>query len=225
VHRAGRIAAIVIAAIALVMALMQIFLPRIAASMISSKLRRYGHVQSVSVSAWPALELLWGSADSVNVKARDLALDTNQAAKLLWEGRNASRVDMTASSVRLGPLRVTAVRLRKRGDAVSARAQASAADVSAALPPGLTVALLRSEGGRVEVRASGALFGVSASVDAVAGAQEGRLVARPLGLLLGGFQLTLFSDPHVYVQGVGAEALASSSEPPGYELQLRGRLR
>ena len=54
------------------------------------------------------------------------------------------------------------------------------------------------------MRASGGLFGVKASVDAVAGASEGKLVVHPLGLLLDGLQLTLFSDPHVYVEGVGA---------------------
>jgi LmeA-like phospholipid-binding len=225
VHRAGRIAAIVIAASVLVLALMQVFLPRIAASTIGSKLRRYGHIESVSVSAWPALELLWGSADSVNVKARDLALSTGQAAKLLWEGRGASRVDMTASSVRLGPLRVTDVALRKRGDALSARSRASAADVRAALPGGMGVTLVRSESGQVEVRATGGLFGVGASVDAVAGAQEGSLVVRPVGLLFAGLQLTLFADPHVHVQGVDAEALAGTSESPAYELQISARLR
>jgi LmeA-like phospholipid-binding len=225
VRRAGRITAIVIAAVALVLALMQVFLPRIAASTISSKLRRYGHVQSVSVSAWPAIELLWGSADSVSIKARDLALSTSQAAKMVWEGRGASRVDMTASSVRIGPLRVTDVAMRKRGDALHARAQASAADVRGALPPGVSVALVRSEAGQVEVRASGGLFGVSASVEAVAGAQEGRLVARPAGLLFGGFQLTLFADPHVAVQGVGAESLGGASEPQAYVLEISARLR
>jgi LmeA-like phospholipid-binding len=225
VSRAGRIAATVIAAIVLVMALMQVLLPSIAASTISSKLRRYGHVTSVSVSAWPAFELLWGSADSVHVKARDLALSTKQAAKLLWEGRGASRVDMTSSSARIGPLRVTDVTMRKRGDGLSAQARASAADVSAALPPGLSVALVRSEGGSVEVRASGALFGASASVDAVAGPVEGRLVARPLGLLLGALQLTLFADPHVNIRGVGAQAVGSGSEPSGYELEISARLR
>jgi hypothetical protein len=225
VHRAGRIAAIVIAASVLVLALMQVFLPGLAASTIRSKLRRYGHVESVSVSAWPALELLWGSADSVSVKARDLAVSTGQAAKLLWEGRGASRVDMTASIVRLGPLRVSDASLRKRGDALSAQARASAADVSAALPAGVSLTLVRSEGGQVEVRATGGLFGVGASVDAVAGAQEGHLVARPVGLLFGGLQLTLFADPHVYVQGVAAQALAGTSESPAYELQISARLR
>ena len=53
----------------LLLVLAQLLLPRIAASRISSRVGRYGTVQSVSVSAWPAVELLWGHADSVRVKA------------------------------------------------------------------------------------------------------------------------------------------------------------
>jgi hypothetical protein len=214
----------VIVAIAVLLALSQIFLPKIAAATISSRLRRYGRVEQVSVSAWPALKLLWGEADSVTVRARDLSLRTQQAAKLLWEGRGANRIEMTAASVRLGPLRVTAVTLRKRDASLSAAAMASAEDVRAALPAGLSVALVRSEAGSVEVRASGGLFGVAASVDAVASPQEGRLVARPLGLLLSGFQLTLFADPHVYVESVSAIAVGAG-EAPHYELGITARLR
>ncbi len=46
---------------------------------------------------------------------------------------------------------------------------------------------------------SGGLFGVGASVDAVAQAEEGKLVARPTGLL-GALKLTLFESPSVYVE-------------------------
>ena len=87
----------------------------------------------------------------------------------------------------------------------------------------MSVTLVRSEGGNVEVRASGGLCGVSASIDAVAGPKEGRLVARPLALLLSGLQLTLFADPHVYVEGVAASPLAG--EAGGYALQMGARLR
>ena len=38
----------------LVLALAQVLLPRIAASRISSRVGRYGSVESVSVRAWPA---------------------------------------------------------------------------------------------------------------------------------------------------------------------------
>ena len=51
---------------------------------------------------------------------------------------------------------------------LTAQALASEADVKAALPAGFGVQLLRSEGGEVEVQATGALFGVGASVNAVA---------------------------------------------------------
>ena len=58
--KAGRIAAGLAGAIALVLVLAQLLLPGIAASRISSRVGKYGTVESVSVSAWPAIELLWG---------------------------------------------------------------------------------------------------------------------------------------------------------------------
>ncbi len=212
-------------AIALALAAAQVVLPGVAASTVSSRVRRYGSVQSVSVTAWPAVKLLWGDADSVRVRALSLRLSPQQAAGLVWEGRGTSSIVMTAAHVQLGPLRLSGVSLHKRGDALTAQASTSAADVGAALPPGISVALLRSEAGSVEVRASGGLFGLSASLVAVAEAREGRLIARPLGLLLGGFQLTLFASAHVYVEGIGASTVNSPGEAPGYRLQMSARLR
>src|ERR1019366_6227068 len=77
-----------------------VLLPRIAASVISSRVGRYGKVNSVSVSAWPAVKLLWGSADSVKVRAQSLTLEPGQAAKLLWEARSTTRVDASVQRVR-----------------------------------------------------------------------------------------------------------------------------
>jgi len=207
----------------LTLLLVQVFLPRIAASRISSRVARYGTVQSVSVSAWPAVKLLWGSADSVRVRAGSLALSPTQAARLLWEARGAASMDVTADSVQLGSLRLEQATLSKRGSALNAAARATETDVRAALPEGFDVRLLRSRGGEVEVRASGALFGVGASVDAVALASEGRLVAHPLGFLVEALQLTLFSDPHVYVQAVGASV--DGEQPPSYRLTMSASLR
>ena len=212
-------------AIVLALALAQLLLPRIAASRISSRVRRYGTVHSVSVSAWPAVKLLWGDADTVKVNAGSLRVTPAQTAKLLWEARGAQSLDMTAESAQEGALRLTDVSLRKRGSALSAEGQATQADVTAALPPGLSVRLLKSEGGEVEVQASGGLFGIQASVDAVAGASEGKLIAHPLGFLLEGVQLTLFADPHVHVQGVGASALTGPAGTTGYRLTVTASLR
>ncbi len=209
-------------AVVLLLALAQLILPRLAASRISSRVGRYGRVQSVSVSAWPAVELLWGHVGSVRVRAGSLSLSPAQAASLLWEARGTASMDVSAESVQLGSLRLSDASLRKRGSAMSAQAVASEADVKAALPPGFGVKLLRSEGGEVEVQATGALFGVGASVNAVAGASDGKLVAHPLGFLIEALRLTLFSDPHVYVEGVGASV--QSEQPLSYRLTISASL-
>jgi hypothetical protein len=220
--RAGWIAGWLAAAVALVLVLAQVFLPRIAASRISSRLGRYGTVDSVSVKAWPAVRLLWGSMDSVRVRAGTLVLSPAQAAGLLWEARGTASMDVSADSVQLGSLRLSDANVRKRGSALTAAASTTAADVRAALPPGFDVRLLRSEGGEVEVRASGGLFGVGASLNAVALASEGTLVAHPLGLLVEGLRLTVFSNPHVYVEAVGASV--QTEQPPGYRLTMSASL-
>jgi hypothetical protein len=221
--RTARIAAWSAGGVVLLLALIQVILPRVAASRISSRVGRYGTVQSVSVSAWPAVELLWGHADSVRVKAKSVALSPAQVAALLWEARGTDHMDVSAERARVGSLRVSDAILHKRGDALSAQADVTEADAIAALPKGFSVHLLRSEGGEVEVRASGALFGVGASVNAVAAASQGDLVAHPVGFLVEGLKLTLFSDPHVYVEGVGASVLGES--PARYRLTMTARLR
>jgi hypothetical protein len=221
--RKSRLAIWLAGAVVLVLALAQLLLPRIAAGVISSRIGRYGKVHSVSVSSWPAVKLLWGSVDSVRVRAGRLAMSPAQAAKLLWEGHTTASIDATAESVQLGSLRLSDATLQKRDGALSAQASTSEADVSAALPAGIGLKLLRSEGGEVEVQASGGLFGVGASVNAVAQASQGKLIAHPVGLFVEGLRLTLFSDLHVYVEGVGASV--AGEQPLSYRLSMSARLR
>ena len=208
----------------LALVLAQLLLPGIAANRISSRLRRYGTVHSVRVSAWPAVELLWGDAHSVNVRAGEMKLTPAQTASLLWEARGAGRLQMSASSVREGSLALFDVRLSKSAGQLSAEASTTESDVRAALPPGFGVQLLRSEGGSVEVRASGRLFGIDADLDAVAEPSGGALVVHPRAFPFEALGLTLFSDPHVYVEGVGASTTSAGAQP-GYRLTMTARLR
>jgi len=207
----------------LLLVIAQVLLPRLAVSRITSRVGRYGKVLSVSVSAWPAIELLWGHVGSVHVKARSLALSPAQVASLLWEAKGTQSMDVSAERVQLGKVTVTDASLRKRGSVLSAQALISEAAIKAALPGGFGVRLLRSEGGEVEVQATGALFGVGASVNAIAGASDGKLIAHPLGFLIEGLQLMLFSEPHVYVEGVGASV--QSTQPQSYRLTMSASLR
>lgn len=220
-----RVALSLLGVLVVLLGLVQIFLPRIAASRISSRIGRYGKVTSVHVSAWPAVKLLWKDADSVTVRATRISIDPPQTDELLSEARGTSKLDLRASSAREGPLAVSDVRLTKRGRKLRASAFASAADVRAALPPGFDVQLIGSEGGRVEVRASGGLFGVGASVDAVAEAREGKLVVHPRAPLLEAFKLTLFDEPDVRLTGLAAREATGAGGEAGYELEASATLR
>jgi hypothetical protein len=211
-----------------VLGLAQIFLPKIAASRISSRLGKYGDVQNVHVSAFPAIELLWGDADSVTVRARRLNISPAQTGKLLHEARGLHDVDLSAESSRVGPLPLPLASLKKRGAKLHAQATVSPADIKAALPAGVSLQLVGSSGGKVEVRATGGLFGVGATVDAVAEAEGGKLVVRPRGFLLEALKLTLFSDPHVYVEGVAAgrgEPVNTAQNEARYVLSITASLR
>ncbi|MHB8531139.1 MAG: hypothetical protein ACYDC2_00305, partial [Solirubrobacteraceae bacterium] len=218
----ARRAAVLLAGAALtLLVLAQVALPHLAASRIRSKLGRYGSVTSAGVSAWPAVKLLWGEADAAHVQVARIALTPARAAALLWEGRGVKDLDVSAASIELGRLQLRDAILRKRGSLLSAEAHASGAAVRAALPAGVAVSLLRSGGGEVEVRVSGGLFGLGASVGAIAGPEQGRLVARPTGALLGGVRLTLFSDPHIDVSAVAAQPDGAG----GYRLRIDALLR
>src|SRR5438046_2659014 len=133
-----------------------------------------GEVVRLRRGGWPGLERLWRHADSVTVRAGHLRMSPSQTGKLLGEARGTGKIDMTAASVRVGPLILTDVSLNKRGDLASAQGQVSEANVRAALPAGVFVQLVSSEAGEVRVRVDGALFGVGASLDAVAQPRAGK---------------------------------------------------
>jgi hypothetical protein len=221
-RRAIGVAAVILGVLLLALVAAQLVLPRIAANRISSRIGRYGTVEHVTVSAWPAVKLLWGDADSAQVRVGHLALSPAQASALLWEARGVKRMDLSASSVALGSLDLEQVRLQKRGEQLSGEGSTSAVQANAALPPGVSATLLDSREGQVEVRASGGLFGVAAAVNARAEARDGQLVAHPVGFLIEGFQLTLFSDPHVHVEAVGATV--TDREPLTYGLSIQALL-
>ena len=210
-------------AIVLLLVLTQLLLPGVAARRIRSRVGRYGTVKSVSVSAWPALKVLWGDADAVTVRAGSLHLTPAQTAKALDEAGSAARVTLSAEHVQVGVAQVTEATLEKRGGVLTAEATMTRQEVKAALPEGVEVELLESAGGRVRTRVSGALFGVAATVEAIAEASDGELIVHPVGFLIEGFRLVLFAEPHVYVEGVGASEAPGPS--PGYRLTVTAQLR
>lgn len=216
------------APLVIVAVLGQILLPGLAASRARARVERYGTVHSVEVSAFPAWRLLWGSAGSVTVHAGTLTVTPQQIASLLWEARSISTLTVTAEAAVLRVpmlpqgLRVSDVRLEKRGDGLQASATMTQAQLDASLPSGFSVEPTGSGEGAVEARASGGLFGVQASLTALVRPVEGALVAEPRGLPFGGLaRVTLFSDPHLKVLAVGVRP---SGSPATYALSVRASL-
>ena len=203
--------------------LAQLVLPGIAASRLRDRLGRDGTVASVSVSALPAVKLLWGQADHLRVSFSSLHVSTRRTGELLAQTHGVTNIDLSASTVVDGPLTLSDVTLRKRGDELTAAATLSRAALGQALPAGLSAQPVASGGGQLLLRAQTNLFGFGLAADVLLSALDGALVLAPVGipLISGLVRLTVFSDPHVLVNSVGAQA-----RPDGaYLLTAQGRLR
>jgi hypothetical protein len=212
------------------LALAQVVLPPLAGKRVRERVGRYGEVREVTVSAFPAVELLWGRADSVTVTTGPLAATPAQVASSLWEARGVGSMTVISSSATLRvaglPYGVTlsGVDMRKRGETIETTATLTQKELDGALPGGFRVQPLSSVGEGVRARVSGGFFGVRASITALISPREGRLVAEPEGLPFGGLAaVTLFSDPHLKVVSIGVQP--QRPQPLTYALSLRAILR
>ncbi|MGI8557359.1 MAG: LmeA family phospholipid-binding protein [Solirubrobacteraceae bacterium] len=187
-----------------------------------SNLASHGHVATIRVSAFPAIKLLWGDADSVAVHMSDLETSTDQGGQLLGQAKGTAKLQLSIDRLSFGPLALTSVHAAKHGSQLTGTASLSESALRAALPPGFDVQPIASGGGELLLRASASLFGVGLSANAAVQAQDGSLVVQPVGVPFAGLvKLTVFSDPHVFVEGIGAQPGADG----GYALTATARLR
>ena len=195
----------------------QLVLPGIAAQALRDRFARNGKVISVEVDAFPAIELLWHEADRVEVHLASYRAKPGKLGHLLAQAAEVGTIDVTVGVFNTGLVTLREVTLRKRGDLLAARATLTDANLRAALPAGFAVKPVASGGGRLVLQ--GTALGLTA--DATLSAQDGKLVIAPDVPLIGGLlTLTLFENPHVDVQGVGASPL-----PGGFSVFASARLR
>lgn len=214
------------------LALAQLILPVIAAKVVRDRAARYGTIKSVHISAWPALGLLWGKAQSATIVAAQLTLTSAQLAELskqLWEARGVEKSTITAEEVTANlsglahGLIATNVRTVKQGSQLSGSATVTQQALDEASPSGLHVQPVASGEGQVELRATGELFGASLSVDAFVKPVGGRLVVEPRGIPFAALgTVTLLDDPHVQVESVALEE--APGQPSAYRLSYRASL-
>lgn len=195
----------------------QLVLPGIAEQQLRDRLSSSGTVEQVQVEAFPAIKLLWNDADRVVVRMRNYHSGTAHLSSLLDEAGGVGSLDASAGVLTAGLLTVHNAVLRKRGDRVSATADVTEGDLRASIPVLDSVVPVASGGGELTLRGTATLFGVTAAIDAMVQTENGGIVVTP-DLPFGGFAtLTVFSNPAVNVQAVGA-----SPTPDGFRVSASG---
>jgi hypothetical protein len=112
-----RVALVPLALIALVVVAAQLFLPGIAERRAEHRLERGGGTATVSVSALPAMRLLFGDGDSLTVRGSGLRVEPEQRGDTLDRVDGFSKVSLRLDHLTAGPLDIGKFRLdRKDGE-------------------------------------------------------------------------------------------------------------
>ncbi len=216
-----RLAALgVVTVVLLLLVVGQLVLPGIAARSLRDRLSHSGQVLAVQVHAFPAIELLWHRADSVVIALGRYRSTPGRLGSLLDQAGDVGSLSASVTELDTGLLTLRDATLRKQGRTLVGRAEVTEADLRAALPVLQSVTPVASGGGRLTLRGSASLFGVTATVDATLGAQAGALVLAPDVPLGGLATIRVFSDPGVEVQSIGASPTAA-----GFSVTATGLLR
>ncbi len=216
-----RIAALATAGVViLLLVVAQLVLPGIAAQRIRDQLSKSGKVLEVTVSAFPAIELLWHQADKVVVRMANYRSGSGKLGSLLDQSADVGTLDASAAELTTGLLTVRNATLHKRGNVLIGSAGVNESDLRSAVPFLQSVTPVASSNGQLTLKGTATLLGVTATVPATVAAQNGALLVQPDVPFGGLATITIFKDPHVEVQSLSATPTAS-----GFSVSARGRLR
>jgi hypothetical protein len=218
VRRLAALGGLLVIVVVLVVA--QLVLPGIAAQRLRDRLAHSGQVHSVSVSAFPAIELLWHHADSIVVHLGRYRSTSAGLSRLLEQVSGTDRLRATASQLSTGLLTVRGATLDKQGSRLTGQGEITEADLRRALPILSSVTPVSSGSGHITLQGSATLFGVTATVTATVAPVNGALLVTPNVPLGGLATIRVFSDPHLAVDNVSASPTAG-----GFVATATGRLR
>jgi hypothetical protein len=203
------VALALVVVVAAVLGVAQLVLPGIAAQRLRDQLARSGQVLSVQVSAFPAIELLWHHADTVVIRLGSYSTaSATHLGSTLHQSGDVDSLTASAREVHAGLLTLHDASLRKRGSTLTGTAVLTEADLRAALPILQSVVPVASGDGRLTVRGTASLLGVTASVDATVSTRDGAVVVAPDVPFGGLATVSAFSDPLISVRGIGATTVA-----------------
>jgi hypothetical protein len=217
-----RVALAVVGVLFVLLLVLQLIVPRIAEHVIRDRAAHYGRVLNVSVSAFPAIQLLWEDAQSGSLRYATASITQQQGLAELVRARGVNDLDVTAASMQIGALQLTGFVLHKRGAAVTLEGAVTEAALRAAVPGGLQLQEITANGQSIEVRAGSEVFGATVSARALVVASQGAIVVEPQGLLGAIAHVTLFADSRLYVQTIALTPLPGRGAT--WRLSLQGTL-
>jgi hypothetical protein len=191
-----------VAVILIVLVVAQLVLPGIATQQLRDRLERSGRVLSVSVHAFPAIELLWHQADSVDVRLATYHSTPANLGTQLGQALDVGTLHASVDELNTGLITLRNATLSKNGSQLVGAAQVTDANLRSAFPILKSVTPVASAGGQLVLRGTFSVFGFNGAVDATVGARDGNLVVTP-DLPIAP-TITAFSDPHLSVESVSA---------------------
>ncbi len=199
----------------------QLVLPPLAAHIARQRLARHGKVLSVTVSAFPAIELVFGDAQTVNVRMASYTAAQTQVAQNLSQSAGVSNLNVVIGEVSSGRLKIGQVTMTKRGHQFTGSGQISEANLRASIPLLQSVTPIASSGGAVTLQGTADVPIVGdVTADAIVGAKGGNVVISGAGLLDSFLHLTVWSNPRVDV-----ESISGARSTGGLRLSARWRLK
>jgi len=212
--------AIVLALLVLAFLGSELVIPRAAEDRVREELARNGDVRKVRVKAFPAIKLLFGRADRVEIELTRMKAGSGRLAELLDRAERTGELSARVDLLEVGPLMVRDASLTMRDDLLRGEASLTREDITAAVPFGnVEVTPVVSPEGELVLETSAPVFGTRIAVRARVGARDGAIVAAADGLLGGLGTITVFNDPRVRVDAVGARPNGD-----GFVVTAEGRL-
>lgn len=190
----------------LTLAILQLALPPIATLIMRGRLGD-AQIEQASLSAFPAIKLLWGDADNVTLRLKSDDIKSPKVGGMLGEAAGVNTIDARIGTLRVGPLTMHDVSFQKHGRAARVTLQIKERDLQAALPVIKSVTPIGSSNGELTLRGTADILGLQPSVDMVVAARGGRVVVAPSGVIGALASITVFSDPHMYVKSVSGHAV------------------
>jgi hypothetical protein len=203
----------------LVLGVGQLVLPPLAEHIERNRLDKHGKVISLSISAFPAVELLFGHADTVT--AHLASLDGSQAdlASNISRSAGVSKINVTIGQLTSGPITVHSVTILKRGKRYRGTGLITEASLRRAVPLLESVTPIASRDGTLTLQGTANVVLGTVTADANVAAQGGKVVVSGTGLISSFLHLTVWSNPKVYV-----ESLSGRRASQGISLAAAWRL-